>query len=416
MIDSSMPQENTLRVKASKVSLLLDLVGELGLTTLAVTHHPALQGLELGGFETASHQLELLVNEVQRLTADLRLVPVSGLFRPVQRIVHDLVRETGKQIELVTEGEETEIDKVLTDELKDPLMHLVRNAVDHGLEPSAERVAAGKPAQGRITLTAAQRGRDIHITVGDDGRGLDRQAILKKARQVGVVGANEEPPDATVWNCVFKAGFSTATRVTNLSGRGVGLDVVRSAVQALRGRIALETEPGKGTRVTLVIPLTLAFLESMVVRSQQRLFAIPIEVVQQVFRPEETQVVHNSADGSEMVRRQDALIPIHRLHTVEDLGGIEAEGVGADSRNRSLADQVVVTVQTAQGVLGLPVDEVVGEQQVVLKPLQGQLRGIRGGAGCALLSSGEIAVALDVENLVQGVQDTQQAMQVDQHV
>ena len=415
MMDSNILQENTLRVKASKVSLLLDLVGELGLTTLAVTHHSALQGLDLAGFETATHHLELLVNEVQRLTADLRLVPVSGLFRPMARTVHDLMRETGKQVELVMEGEEIEIDKVLTDELKDPLMHLVRNAVDHGLESSAERVAAGKPEQGRVTLTAAQKGKDIHITVADDGRGLDRQAILRQARQAGLVGANEEPADATVWNYIFKAGFTTATQVTNLSGRGVGMDVVQSAIHALRGRIALETEPGKGTRVTLVIPLTLAFLESMVVRSQQRLFAIPIEVVQHVFKPAETEVVHISADGSEMVRRQDTLIPIHRLQTIEDPGGIEPDGAAAGSRNTPLADQVVVIVQTTQGVFGLPVDEIIGEQQVVLKPLQGQLRGIRGGAGCALLSSGEIAVALDVENLAQGVLGTHETRPVSPH-
>jgi two-component system chemotaxis sensor kinase CheA len=186
---------------------------------------------------------------------------------------------------------------------------------------------------------------------------------------------------------------------------------VQNAVHALRGRIALETEPGKGTRVTLVIPLTLAFLESMVVRSQQRLFAIPIEVVQQVFKPAESEVLHISAGGTEMVRRQDALIPIHRLEGIAD-----AAGMDAGSRPRSLADQVVVTVQTAQGMLGLPVDAIIGEQQVVLKPLQGQLRGIRGGAGCALLSSGEIAVALDVENLVQRVLDAQPVMSVDQNV
>ncbi|HEX7587165.1 MAG TPA: ATP-binding protein [Anaerolineae bacterium] len=408
MIDSAVQQENFLRVKASKISLLLDLVGELGLSTLAVTHHPALQGLELVGFETAAHQLGLLVNEVQRVTADLRLIPVSGLFRPMQRMAHDLARETGKQFELILEGEEIEIDKVLVDELKDPLMHLVRNAADHGLESPAERIAAGKTEQGRITLTAAQKGKDIHITVADDGRGLDRAAILKKAREAGLVSASQEPDDKTLWNFIFQAGFSTASEVSSLSGRGVGMDVVQSAIHALRGRITLETEPGKGTRITLIIPLTLAFLQSMVVRSHHRLFAIPIEVIQQVFKPTAEEIVRISADGSEMMRRQDALIPIHRLQTDA------AEDLDTDRRTLRLADQVIVTVQTTLGVMGLPVDEIIGEQQVVLKPLQGQLRGIRGGAGCALLSSGEIAIALDVENLVQSVRDTHQAMRVNQ--
>jgi two-component system, chemotaxis family, sensor kinase CheA len=409
MIDTPVQQENFLRVKASKISLLLDLVGELGLSTLAVTHHPALQGLELVGFETAAHQLGLLVNEVQRVTADLRLIPVSGLFRPMQRTAHDLARETGKQFELLLEGEEIEIDKVLVDELKDPLMHLVRNAADHGLESPAERVSAGKTEQGRITLTAAQKGKDIHITVADDGRGLDRAAILKKAREAGLVSASQEPDAKTLWNFIFQAGFSTAAEVSSLSGRGVGMDVVQSAIHALRGRIALETEPGKGTRITLIIPLTLAFLQSMVVRSHQRLFAIPIEVIQQVFKPTAEEIVHISADGSEMMRRQDALIPIHRLQT-----DAAEDRLDTERRTLRLADQVIVTVQTTLGVMGLPVDEIIGEQQVVLKPLQGQLRGIRGGAGCALLSSGEIAIALDVEDLVQKVRDTHQAMRVKQ--
>ena len=391
MLTSNVQQDNFLRVKASKVSLLLDLVGELGLTTLAVTHHPALQELELVGFETTAHQLELLVNEVQRVTADLRLVPVSGLFRPMQRAARDLARETSKPFDLVLEGEELEIDKVLIDELKDPLTHLIRNAIDHGLESLAERTAVGKPAQGRITLSAAQKGKDIHLTVADDGRGLNRAAILNKARATGLLGANDEPEDKTLWNFIFRAGFSTATQVSNLSGRGVGMDVVQNAVRALRGRIALDSQPGRGTAVTLIIPLTLAFLESMVVRSHQRLFAIPVDGVQQVFKPDASQIVHVSADQSETIRRQGALVPIMRLHHMF--------GNGNGASNVPLAEQVIVVVETARGQLGLPVDEIVGEQQVVLKPLEGSLRGIRGGAGCALLSSGEIAIALDVDHL-----------------
>ncbi|MBI5034370.1 MAG: chemotaxis protein CheW [Chloroflexi bacterium] len=391
-MNEHLPIETTLRVKASKVSLLLDLVGELGLATLAVTHHSSLQGLELVGFETAVHQLELLINEVQRVTADLRLVPVSGLFRPMQRMAHDLARETGKPFEFNLEGEEIEIDKVLVDGLKDPLMHLVRNAVDHGLESATERIAAGKSEHGRITLTAAQKGKEIHISVTDDGRGLNRAAILRKARQAGLVGADEEPDDQTVWGFIFNAGFSTATQVSNLSGRGVGMDVVQNAVRSLHGRVMLDTRPGRGTSVTLVIPLTLAFLESMVVRSRERLFAIPIDGVHEVFKPETTEILHSSADQSEMVRRQDSLVMINRLEHIFGNG---------QSESSPLSEQVIVVVETSKGKLGLPVDEIVGEQQVVIKPLQGHLRGIRGGAGCALLNSGQVAIALDVENLGQ---------------
>ena len=388
--------ENFLRIKASKVSLLLELVGELGLAVLAVTHHPALAELGLTDFDAAVHRLELLVHEVQDLTSSLRLVPVDELFRQMQRLVRDLAHETGKPIELVLAGEETEIDRVVVDELKDALLHLIRNAADHGLEPPAERAAAGKPAQGRITLAAAQKGQEIHITVADDGRGLDRAASLQQARATGLIGAEEEPDEATLWSYLFKAGFSTVAEVSNLSGRGVGLDVVQTTMRSLRGRIALETQPGQGTRVTLIIPLTLAFLESMVVRSHRRLYAIPIEVVNEVFRPEAAQIVRASADGSELVHRQGAWVPIGHLPD-----GYDAADPAADRSAAALVGRVIVVVQTSQGAFGLPVDEIVGEQQVVMKPLPGQLRGIRGGAGCALLSSGEIAIALDVENLRQ---------------
>jgi two-component system chemotaxis sensor kinase CheA len=396
--------ETLLRVKASKVTLLLDLVGELGLAALAVTHHPALAELDLAGFEAATHRLELLVHEVQDLTSSLRLVPVDELFRQMQRVVRDLSHETGKPIELVLDGEDTEIDKVVVDELKDALIHLVRNAADHGLESPAARVAAGKPEQGRITLTAAQQGQEIHITVADDGRGLKRADILQRARDLGLIGAAEEPDDATVWHCIFKAGFSTATEVSNLSGRGVGMDVVRNIVQSLRGRIALDTQPGEGMRVTLIIPLTLAFLESMVVRSRQRLYAIPIEVVNEVFRPEAAEIVRASADGSELVRRQGSLVPVG--HLPDEYDAVDPIGNRIEA---ALVDQVIVVVQTSKGAFGLPVDEIVGEQQVVMKPLQGQLRGIRGGAGCALLSSGEIAIALDVESLRQELRSERHA-------
>ncbi|MCL4395465.1 MAG: ATP-binding protein, partial [Chloroflexi bacterium] len=349
--------ESFLRVKASKVSSLLDLVGELGLATTAVTHHASLTGAELAGFDTATHHLELLVHQVQDLASSLRLVQIGDLFRQMQRTARDLAHETGKPIELVLEGEDTEIDKVLVDELRDPLIHLIRNAADHGLEGPADRRAAGKADQGRITLTAAQRGQEIHITVADDGRGLDRQAILSRAKAVGL--AVENVDDATVWGYIFNAGFSTASQVSNLSGRGVGMDVVQNAVRSLRGRIDLDTRPGEGTRVTLVIPLTLAFLESLVVRASGRFYAIPIEVIRQVFKPQTAEVVDVSADGSELIRRQSGLIPVVRLQDItDDASTLEPT---------PLSDQVIVVVESTNGAFGLPVDQVVGQQQVVMK-------------------------------------------------
>ncbi len=384
-------QDAFLRVKAEKVSQLLDLVGELGLAAVEVTHHPGLQKLELEGFEMAVHRLDLLIREVQDLASGLRLVPVNEIFRRVQRAVRDLAQQTGKPIDLTLEGGETEIDKLLVDQLHDPLVHLVRNAADHGLESPQERAAAGKPGQGRISVTASQQGSEIHLVISDDGRGLNRDKILAKARKLGLVEANAEPDDRTVWNYIFHSGLSTAQEVSNLSGRGVGMDVVRATIQTLRGRIEIDSTPGRGTKIGLHIPLTLAFLDSLVVRAENRLYAIPIDAVGEVFKPEAAQVTHTSANNSELVRLRGELVPLYRLQELYEESNLE----------HCLTEQIVVAVQTSQGLIGLPVDEIIGQQQVTMKPLNGQLKDIRAGAGYALLSSGEVSLALDCERLIQ---------------
>lgn len=382
-------QDTYLRIQAAKVTQLLDLVGELGLAAAEVTQHPKLVGLELEGFEIAVHRLENLIRELQDLTSSLRLVTVGAVFQRMQRLVRDLSHQTGKPLELILEGGDTQIDKSLVDQLHDPLMHLIRNAVDHGIEPLEERIAASKPEKGRITLAAVQQGREIHIMVADDGRGLNRKAILERAREIGLVGADEEPDDSTIWHYIFHSGLSTVQEVSSLSGRGVGLDVVQATIRSLRGRIMVESRRGEGTRITLCIPLTLAFLDSMVVRLQDRLYAIPIDVISEVVKPGTEQVIHASADGSEVVRVRDELTPVCRLHRFYEEAGEE----------RPLVEQVLVMVQTTRGMLAVPVDELVGQQQVTMKPLEGWIKEIRAGAGYALLGSGDVAIALDCERL-----------------
>jgi two-component system chemotaxis sensor kinase CheA len=388
---SSPGQDGYLRIKAAKVTQLLDLVGELGLAATGVTQHPQLMELELEGFEIAVHRLELLIREVQDLASSLRLVPIGTVFRRMQRLVRDLSHQTGKPLDLILEGGENQIDKGLVDQLYDPLMHLVRNAVDHGIEPPEERITAGKPEAGRIILEAAQQGREIHITVADDGRGMDREAILRRARELGLVGADEEPDDSTVWSYIFRSGLSTAREVSSLSGRGVGMDVVRDTIQSLRGRIMVESFRGMGSVISLCIPLTLAFLDSMVVRLRDCLYAIPIDIIDEVIKPGAEQVTRTSATQSEFVRVRDELTPVCRLPRFYQ----EAED------ERSLVEQILVVVRTTRGMLGVPVDEIVGQQQVTMKPLQGQVQEIRAGAGYALLGSGEVAIALDCERLGQ---------------
>jgi len=383
-----------LRVEADKIDRLMDLVGELSLGLSEVIHSPDLVGLELTEFEKSAHRLLMVVREIQDTSAELRKVSVGDVFRRMRRMVRELERQTGKKIELSLVGEDTEIDKVVADRLYEPLVHVLRNSADHGLESTAERVANGKSETGNITLTAAQLGGDIQITVADDGRGLHREKILARARERGLVGMNEEPEDSNLWKVIFQPGFSTAETVTNLSGRGVGMDVLNATMKALRGRISVDSKAGAGTQVNLSIPLSLAFLDSLVMRIGQRLYATPVDVVSEVFRPELRQISTVSAEnGAEMIRVREELVPVCRLQRF----------YGEDCQElKPLETLVIVVFKTSYGQIGLPVDEMYDQQQVVMKPLQGQLSAIRASIGCALLVTGEVAVVLDCEELARG--------------
>ncbi len=380
-----------LRVSAEKVSRLMDLVGELSLSVSEVTRSPDLAGLELSEFEKSAHRLTMVVREVQDAAAELRLVPVGEVFRRLRRMIRELERQTGKKIELVLEGEDTAIDKVVSDRLYEPLVHVIRNSADHGLETQEERKAAGKPESGRITLSAAQVGSEIQITVADDGRGLHRDRILARARERELIGAGTEPEDAALWQVIFEPGFSTADEVTALSGRGVGMDVLKSAMKDLRGHISIESQWGQGCRVLLSIPVTLAFLDCLVMRVGNRLFATPVDVVADIFRPSSQQILEIPAeDNGEMVRVRDAYVPICRL----------AHFYGEENSEQTPLEQTTVIVfNTSSGAIALPVDEMLDQQQVVMKPLTGQLENIRASWGCALLGTGEVALVLDCERL-----------------
>jgi two-component system, chemotaxis family, sensor kinase CheA len=384
-----------LRVDADKVSRLMDLVGELSLSVSETIRSPDLAGLDLTEFEKSAHRLKLVVREVQDAAAELRLVPVGEVFRRMRRMVRDLERQTEKEIELVLEGEDTEIDKAVVDRLYEPLVHIVRNSADHGLERPDERQTAGKPRKGRITLSAAQVGGDIQITVSDDGRGLNRKRILAHARERGLLDRDEEPEDNGLWKLLFLPGFSTADTVTNLSGRGVGMDVLNTIVKSMRGRIAIDSQEARGVKVVLSIPLTLAFLDSLVMRIGSRLYATPIDVVAEIFRPGSEQVTVIAAeDHAEVVRVRDDFIPICRL---QQFYGETPNG------RESLEKLIIVVFNTSSGRIGLPVDEMFDQQQVVMKPLRGHLERIRASSGCALLGAGEVAIVLDCEKLAEGV-------------
>ena len=383
-----------MRVSSDKISRLMDLVGELSLSVSETVQSSDLAGLQLTNFDAAVHRLNMIVREVQDAATELRLVPVDDVFRRLRRMVRELERQTGKQIEMDIEGGETAIDKLVADRLYDPLLHVVRNSADHGLEGPEERVANGKPAQGRIVLSAAQVGSEVRITVADDGRGLSREKILKKAREKGFFGPDEEPEPSALWKCIFEPGFSTAEVVSNLSGRGVGMDVLNATMQALRGRIGVDSTAGQGTRVALHIPVSLAFLDCIILRLGHQLFAVPIDVISEIAKPKPEELIGISADtGSEMFRLRGAFIPICRL---DDFYNTPMRPASAPP------EPVLVVFNTTSGPIAVPVDEILDRQQVVMKPLVGRLAQVRASWGCALLGTGEVALVLDCERLASG--------------
>lgn len=383
-----------MRVSSDKISRLMDLVGELSLSVSETVHSPDLKGLDLTRFETTVHRLAMIVREVQDAAMELRLVPVDEVFRRLRRMVRELERQTGKRIQLVTEGADTAIDKLVADRLYDPLLHVVRNSADHGLESPEERVAAGKSREGCITLSAAQVGSEVRIVVADDGRGLNREKILKKARERGLVRPDEEPEHAAVCKLIFEPGFSTSEAVTNLSGRGVGMDVLNATMKALRGRVGVDSEEGQGTRVSLHIPVSLAFLDCLILRLGARLFAVPVDVVSEISRVEAADLPRVSADGSELFRLRGRCIPVCRLDRFY--------GSSAPTEEAEPEHEIIVVFNTASGDIAVPVNEILDRQQVVMKPLAGHLTQVRASFGCALLGTGEVALVLDCERLAAG--------------
>ena len=385
-----------MRVSSDKIGRLMDLVSELSLSVSETINSPELQDLDLVEFEAASHRLSMIVREVQDAATELRLVPVSEVFRRLKRMVRELERETGKKITLELRGEDTAIDKLVADRLYDPLLHVVRNSADHGLEPSDERVATGKSKAGTIVLAAAQVGSEVRIQVIDDGRGLNREKILKIARKRGFFGPEEEPEPSTLWKCIFEPGFSTAEAVTTLSGRGVGMDVLNTTMKDLRGRIAVDSEAGKGTSVSLHIPVSLAFLDSILLRLGTQLFTVPVEDIHEIVKPSSSESVEISAEnGTEMLKMRGKFIPVRRLETFYR---------NCRKELRPLSDMVSIVFSTARGHIAVPVDEVLDRQQVVMKPLTGALAQVRASWGCALLATGEVAIVLDCERLASGVE------------
>lgn len=385
-----------LRVSSQKISRLMDLVGELSLSVSETVNSPDLENgnSDRTDFDAAAHRLSMIVREVQDAATELRLVPVEEVFKRLKRMIRELERQTKKKINLDIIGADTAIDKMVADRLYDPLLHVLRNSADHGLEGTEERVEAGKSEKGTITLSAAQVGSEVQIVVGDDGRGLNRDRILSIARKRGFFGPEEEPEDGKLWKVIFEPGFSTAEQVSNLSGRGVGMDVLNSTMRDLRGRINVDSWAGKGTNVTLHIPVSLAFLDCILLRQGTHLFAVPVEDIAEIVNPGiENSMTISAGSKAEMLRLRDTHVPVCRLETYYG---------DAMPDLKPLTDTVVIVLNAGSRQIAVPVDEVLDRQQVVMKPLSGVLAKVRASWGCALLGTGEVALVLDADRLASG--------------
>ncbi len=383
----------SIRVGIDKVDDLINLVGELVITQSMLTQvseqFEAVDSDLADNLRDGIAQLERNTRELQQNVLKIRMLPITVSFSRFPRLVRDLSSKLGKDIELQMIGEQTEVDKTVLEKINDPLVHLVRNSLDHGIESPEERVAAGKPARGTLTLAAFHEGGDIVIKVGDDGGGLKRDKILAKALERGIVKEHDELTDERIYNLIFAPGFSTADNVSDVSGRGVGMDVVRRNIRDLGGNVTISSNPGQGSEVTIRLPLTLAILDGQLAALGDQTYVLPlVSIVESLMIAEES--LEAVTRESELYRLRDEYIPIIRLDRV----------FGFEKERETLVDALLVVVEAEGRRAGLLVDDLLGQQQVVIKSLETNFRQIEGISGATILGDGTIALIVDVPGLV----------------
>jgi two-component system, chemotaxis family, sensor kinase CheA len=387
---SGLGDSGSIRVSVEKIDELMNTVGELVITQAMLSQLGShFDGPEAEKLRGGLAQLERNMRELQESVMRVRMLPISFVFSRFPRMVRDLAQRLGKQIELKLTGEQTELDKTVLEKIGDPLVHLVRNSLDHGIESPEARVAAGKPAEGTVHLDACHRGGNIAVEVSDDGGGLDKERILAKARDRGLVGPSDSLTEAEVHDLIFVPGFSTADKTTDLSGRGVGMDVVRRNVKELGGKIDVKSEPGRGSRFTITLPLTLAIVDGQSVAVGTETYIVPLISIVESMQLKATGVTRLSGHSEVLSFRGDYL-PIIRLH---ELFGIEP-------RSRALHEGLVVVAEGDGRRVGLFVDDLLGQQQVVIKSLEANYGHIEGVSGATILGDGSVALILDVPGLI----------------
>jgi len=392
-IQTASTQQSIISVAVAKLDKLMDLAGEMVIAEAMVIQNPDLKGLELGNFQKAARQLHKITGEMQDMVMSIRMVPVATTFHKMHRIVRDMSRKLGKEVYLELIGEETEVDKNIVEHISDPLMHLIRNSIDHGIEPPEDRQINGKLQAGTVTLEARNAGSDVLIIVRDDGKGLNREKILQMARENNLLHKPEnEMSDKEIYDLIFLPGFSTKEDVSEFSGRGVGMDVVTKNIGTVGGSVSVGSIEGIGTTVTLKIPLTLAIIDGMNIKVGNSCYTIPILSIKESFRPKDNDII-TDPDGNEMIMVRGQCYPILRLH--------EYYAVKTDITE--FTKGILIMVEAEAKVLCIFADELLGQQQVVVKVLPNYIKNTRkisGLTGCTLLGDGSISLILDVGGLV----------------
>lgn len=378
----------SIRVPAEKLDILVNLVGELVTIQARLTQTAAIR--QDAEFESIAEEVERLTGELRDNALNIRMLPIGTTFSKFKRLVRDLSNELGKQIEMTTQGEETELDKTVIERLNDPLVHLIRNSIDHGIELPEIRVAAGKPSQGIIDLAAIHSGDSVLITITDDGAGLDKEVILAKAVERGLLSAATEHTEKEIFNQIFAPGFSTAKKVTSVSGRGVGMDVVKRAIDALRGTIEISSQKGVGTTISVRIPLTLAIIESLLVQIGEDRFVVPLSLVDECV--ELTREDVKNAHGRNLANVRGHLIPYIPLREKFSISGTVPS-----------IEQIVITHVNGNQI-GFVVDHVIGEHQTVIKSLGKMYKQLEGVSGATILGDGSVALILDIPTLTQSAE------------
>jgi two-component system chemotaxis sensor kinase CheA len=379
----------SIRVDTHKLDGLIDLVGELVIAQSMVVQGTTSDRPADEHLARALGRLRSITSDLQRTAMALRMVPIRGTFQKMARLVRDTAVELGKEIKLVTDGEDTELDRTVIEQIGDPLVHMIRNAIDHGIEPPAAREAAGKQTTGTIRLSAFHQGGFVVVRITDDGRGLDPAKIRSKALERGLIAADAPLDDREVLELIFAPGFSTAEQITGLSGRGVGMDVVRRNIEGIRGKIEIESQPGTGTTFTIFMPLTLAIIEGLLVAVGDQRYVVPTLAVRESLRPLPGDVTTVQGRG-ELVNVRGRLVPLLRL----------GPHFGVPMRTADAAAGIVVVVEAGQECRGLLVDDLLGKQEVVIKSLGETFVGRRGFAGAAILGDGRVGLILDTNALV----------------